>query len=172
MRVYEFIDPELGKVIPYGVYDVGKNWGWVRVGMDYDTSDFAIDSILSWWSRMGRKTYPSATKLPIMADGGGSNGTRSRLWKRGIQRLANSTGDHQICGFMYFAPPPSGAVHSLIIYNRLTPAFSSPIVFVELLYLSTSVSRDCRFRRRLPVQFAPYVPPGIPGKPGSCSPFR
>ena len=90
--VHDFADRELGKVIPYGVYDVGKNWGWVSVGMDHDTSDFAIDSILSWWSHMGRKTYPSATKLLIMADGGGSNGTRSRLWKRGIQRLANSTG--------------------------------------------------------------------------------
>src|SRR5439155_374396 len=90
--VHDFEDKELGKVIPYGVYDVGKNSGWVSVGIDHDTSDFAIDSILSWWKHMGRKNYPEATELLIMADAGGSNGTRSRLWKMGVQRLARATG--------------------------------------------------------------------------------
>jgi len=90
--VHDFEDKELGKVIPYGVYDVGKNSGWVSVGIDHDTSDFAIDSILSWWKHMGRKTYLDATELLIMADAGGSNGTRSRRWKMGVQRLANATG--------------------------------------------------------------------------------
>jgi len=90
--VHDFEDKELGKVIPYGVYDVGKNSGWVSVGMDHDTSDFAIDSILSWWEHMGRKNYPEATELLIMADAGGSNGTRSRLWKMGVQRLAHAAG--------------------------------------------------------------------------------
>ncbi len=90
--VHDFEDAELGKVVPYGVYDVGKNSGWVSVGVDHDTSDFAVDSILSWWKHMGRKTYPNAAELLIMADAGGSNGTRSRLWKIGVQRLANSTG--------------------------------------------------------------------------------
>lgn len=90
--VHDFEDKDLGKAIPYGIYDLGKNSGWVTVGIDHDTSDFAIDSILSWWKYMGRRTYPAAGELLIMADGGGSNGLRSRLWKVGVQRLANSTG--------------------------------------------------------------------------------
>jgi hypothetical protein len=91
VRVHEFEDKELGKVIPYGVYDVAKNEGWVAVGTDHDTSDFAIDTILGWWKRMGHQAYPQASELLILADSGGSNGARSRLWKLGIQRLANET---------------------------------------------------------------------------------
>ena len=98
--VHDFEDKDLGKVVPYGVYDVGKNSGWVSVGIDHHTSDFAIDSILFWWKQMGRNTYPEATELLILADAGGSNGTRSRLWKRGVQRLANATGvDITVCHF-------------------------------------------------------------------------
>jgi hypothetical protein len=90
--LHDFPDEELGKVIPYGIYDVGQNRGWVSVGLDHDTSEFAIDSILSWWKHMGYKTYPQATELLIMADAGGSNSNRSRLWKIGVQRLADLTG--------------------------------------------------------------------------------
>jgi len=90
--VHDFPDKELGKIIPYGIYDVGRNQGWVSVGIDHDTAEFAIDSILAWWKYMGSKTYPQATKLMIMADAGGSNASRSRLWKAGLQRLANLTG--------------------------------------------------------------------------------
>jgi len=89
--VHDFKDKKLGKAIPYGIYDVHDNSGWVSVGIDHDTADFAIDSILSWWKQMGRKTYPGAGELLIMADAGGSNGSRSRLWKMGLQRLANLT---------------------------------------------------------------------------------
>src|SRR6266567_1340728 len=85
-------EKELGKAIPYGIYDLGRNEGWVSVGIDHDTAEFAIDSILAWWKHMGRKAYPKATKLLIMADAGGSNASRSRLWKAGLQRLANLTG--------------------------------------------------------------------------------
>ena len=92
--LHDFPDQELGKVIPYGIYDVGRNQGWVSVGIDHDTSEFAVDSILAWWRQMGSKTYPAATKLLIMADAGGSNASRSRLWKVGLQRLANLTGLH------------------------------------------------------------------------------
>lgn len=92
--LHDFPDKELGKVIPYGIYDVGRNQGWVSVGIDHDTSEFAVDSILAWWRHMGSKTYPAATKLLIMADAGGSNASRSRLWKVGLQRLANLTGLH------------------------------------------------------------------------------
>jgi len=91
-RVHDFLDKDLGKAIPYGVYDLADNSGWVSVGIDHDTSEFAIDSILSWWKNMGSKSYPQATDLLILADGGGSNGSRSRLWKMGVQRLANTTG--------------------------------------------------------------------------------
>jgi len=91
VRVHDFEDKELGKVTPYGVYDIAKNEGWVTVGTDHDTSDFAIDTILGWWKRMGRHAYPQAMELLILADSGGSNGSRSRLWKLGVQRLANET---------------------------------------------------------------------------------
>jgi hypothetical protein len=91
VRVHDFEDKELGKVVPYGVYDLAKNEGWVTVGTDHDTSDFAIDTILGWWKRMGRQAYPEAKELLILADSGGSNGARSRLWKIGVQRLANET---------------------------------------------------------------------------------
>jgi len=90
--LHDFPDKELGKAIPYGVYDVGQNQGWVSVGIDHDTAEFALDSILSWWRHMGCKTYPEATELLLMADAGGSNSRRSRLWKMGVQRLADLTG--------------------------------------------------------------------------------
>jgi hypothetical protein len=99
-RVHDFEDKELGKAIPYGIYDLHDNSGWVSVGTDHDTSDFAIDSILSWWKQMGRKIHSDASELLIMADGGGSNSSRSRLWKIGVQRLANTTGlNIQVCHF-------------------------------------------------------------------------
>jgi Rhodopirellula transposase DDE domain len=94
--LHDFPDKELGKVIPYGIYDVGQNQGWVSVGIDHDTAEFAMDSILSWWKHMGCKTYPEATELLIMADAGGSNSSRSRLWKIGVQRLADLTGLQKI----------------------------------------------------------------------------
>lgn len=92
--IHDFPDKELGKAIPYGVYDLGRNQGWVSVGIDHDTAEFAVDSILSWWKHMGRKTYPQATELLIMADAGGSNASRSKLWKVALQGLANLTGLH------------------------------------------------------------------------------
>ncbi len=90
--VHDFQDKELGKAIPYGVYDVADNSGWVSVGIDHDTADFAIDSILSWWKHMGSQAYSEAEELLICADSGGSNSSRSRLWKLGLQRLADTIG--------------------------------------------------------------------------------
>jgi len=92
--IHDFPDEELGKAVPYGVYDVGHNQGGVSVGIDHDTAEFATDSILSWWKHMGGKVYPEATELLIMADAGGSNSNRSRLWKVGMQALADLTGLH------------------------------------------------------------------------------
>lgn len=88
---YDFMGP-LGKVAPYGVYDVGDNSGWVNVGTDADTAQFAVESIRRWWTRVGRAAYPAATELLITADGGGSNGSRLRLWKTELAAFAAETG--------------------------------------------------------------------------------
>lgn len=92
VRVYDFVIPELGRATPYGVYDVAHNAGWVNVGVDHDTATFAVESIRRWWQGVGRATYPAARRLLITADGGGSNGSRVRLWKVELQRLADETG--------------------------------------------------------------------------------
>ena len=92
VRVHDFIDPVLGKAIPYGVYDVTRNLGWVSVGIDHDTAAFAVATIKRWWQRMGRGLYPKARTLLITADSGGSNGARVRLWKWELQQFANQTG--------------------------------------------------------------------------------
>lgn len=89
VRVHDFLDPVLGKAIPYGVYDLANNEGWVSVGIDHDTAEFAANAIRLWWTRMGRHRFPRARRLVITADGGGSNGPRSRLWKWALQRLAD-----------------------------------------------------------------------------------
>jgi hypothetical protein len=92
VRVHDFIDKQLGKAIPYGVYDIVNNQGWVNVGIDHDTAQFAVHSIRSWWRQMGQRRFPRATELLITADGGGSNSSRSRLWKTSLQGLADDLG--------------------------------------------------------------------------------
>jgi len=92
VRVHDFVIPEQGKAIPYGVYDLSRNEGWVTVGIDHDTASFAVNAIRRWWSLMGRPVYPGATSLLITADAGGSNGSRLRLWKWELQRFADRTG--------------------------------------------------------------------------------
>jgi len=92
VRVHDFIDKDLGKVNPYGVYDQTHNEGWVSVGTDNDTAEFAVESIHRWWRQMGLHKYPAATELLVTADCGGSNGARNRLWKVELQRLADKTG--------------------------------------------------------------------------------
>jgi transposase len=92
VKVHDFPDEELGKVIPYGVYDMATNRGWVSVGVDHDTAEFAVETLRRWWQHMGCPAYPQATCLLIMADGGGSNGSRCRLWKVELQKLADEIG--------------------------------------------------------------------------------
>jgi hypothetical protein len=92
VNTHDFKDKELGKAIPYGVYDVGSDEGWVSVGISADTAQFAVAAIQAWWKDLGRKRYPNAETLTITADCGGSNGPRIRLWKTELQRLANHTG--------------------------------------------------------------------------------
>jgi len=92
--------PELGRVSPYGVYDLQKNDAWVSVGTDHDTSAFAVASVRRWWQAMGQPSYPQAEGLLITADGGGSNGSRVRLWKVELQRLADEIGwPIEVCHF-------------------------------------------------------------------------
>ena len=106
VRVHDFIDKTLGKVIPYGVYDILNNQGWVSVGIDHDTAQFAVHSIRTWWKKMGRHRFPRARQLLITADGGGSNSHRSRLWKVSLQKLADELGLKLVV--CHFPPPTSG----------------------------------------------------------------
>src|SRR2546421_5341003 len=92
VRVYDFPIAGLGRATPYGVYDLGQNAGWVNVGMDHDTAAFAVESLRRWWKVIGQQQYPQAKRLLISADGGGSNGSRVRLWKWELQQLADETG--------------------------------------------------------------------------------
>jgi hypothetical protein len=92
VQVHDFGYKELGKGIPYGVYDVTANTGWVSVGTDHDTAEFAVETIRRWWRKMGVRSYPKAKNLLVMADAGGSNGSRLRLWKMQIQEFADQTG--------------------------------------------------------------------------------
>ena len=92
VRVHDFLIKELGRAVPYGVYDLAANEGWVSVGIDHDTAAFAVQTIRSWWHNVGHQQYPGATCLTITADGGGSNGSRVRLWKYQLQKLADELG--------------------------------------------------------------------------------
>ena len=100
VRVHDFVDKDLGKAIPYGVYDLSANTGWVSVGCDHDTAEFAVESLRRWWYHMGAAVYPQATELLITADGGGSNSSRSRVWKVALQRRADELGlQISVCHF-------------------------------------------------------------------------
>ncbi len=92
VRVHDFVDPKLGRASPYGIYDIAADKGWVSVGIDHDTAAFAVNAIRSWWTTMGRHRYADAHTLTITADGGGSNGSRVRLWKVELQKLADELG--------------------------------------------------------------------------------
>ena len=105
VRVHDFVIPELGRAAPYGVYDLANNTGWVSVGVDHDTASFAVETIRRWWYAMGKEKYAQAEKLLITADGGGSNGSRVRLWKVELQRLADETG--LVIGVSHFPPGTS-----------------------------------------------------------------
>jgi hypothetical protein len=92
VNVHDFVDKELGKEIPYGVYDIGANVGCVSVGINHDAAQFAVNAIRRWRDTMGRERYPKSVRLMIAADGGGSNGSRVRLWKVELQKFADETG--------------------------------------------------------------------------------
>jgi len=99
-NMHDFPDKELGKAIPYGIYDIACNEGWVNVGISHDTASFAVNSIRCWWTNMGHKRFPKSTRILITADAGGSNGYRLRLWKTELQKLATSLGlNISVCHF-------------------------------------------------------------------------
>jgi hypothetical protein len=118
VKVYDFIG-DGGKVTPYGVYDISRNEAWVNVGVDHDTAEFAVQGIRGWWRTMGQSAYPGARRLLVMADGGGSNGSRNRLWKAELQRLSDETGiEITVCHF------PPGTSKWNKIEHRLFSAIS------------------------------------------------
>jgi hypothetical protein len=142
VRVHDFKDQELGKAIPYGIYDMLSNEGWVSVGIDHDTARFAAHGILCWWSEMGQNRFPHASKLLITADGGGSNSHRNRLWKIALQELADEIGlSLSVCHF----PPGTSKwnkiehrLFSFITQNWRGKPLVSRQTIVELISATTT----------------------------------
>ena len=142
VQVYDFLSQALGRAIPYGVYDLAANTGWVSVGGDHDTAAFAVQTIRRWWQDIGRQRYLKARRLVITADGGGGNGVRVRLWKRELQRLANELG---IAIEVHHLPPGTSKwnkikhrLFSFISMNwRATPLLSYRVI-VDLISATTT----------------------------------
>jgi transposase len=152
VRVHDFVQPELGRAIPYGVYDLSANTGWVSVGIDHDTAAFAVASIRHWWQAMGRRAYPRARRLLITADAGGSNGARVRLWKVELQKLADRL--HLPISVCHFPPGTSKwnkiehRLFSFISQNWRGQPLVSHAVIVNLI-AATTTTAGLRVRARL-----------------------
>ena len=151
-KVYDFPSDAMGKVTPYGVYDIVNNEGWVNVGIDKDTSEFAVQSIRNWWYNMGQYKFNQPSKLLITADGGGSNGSRVRLWKKEIQEFANETGmEISICHFPPGTSKWNKIEHRLFSYisiNWRGKSLTSYKVVVKLIG-STSTANGLTVRAKL-----------------------
>ena len=158
VRVHDFIIPEMGRANPYGVYDLAHNRGWVSVGTDHDTAAFAVSTIRRWWAGMGAALYPKAGRLLITADGGGSNGSRNRLWKRELQAFAQDTGLRiEVCHL----PPGTSKwnkiehrLFSFISQNWRGKPLSSHEVIVQLI-AATSNRKGLRVHAELDSAFYP-----------------
>ncbi|MHB9001119.1 MAG: ISAzo13 family transposase [Thermoanaerobaculia bacterium] len=152
VRVHDFLEPELGKAIPYGVYDLTSNQGWVSVGIDHDTARFAVEAIRRWWKKMGSKRYRNARRLLITADGGGSNGSRCRLWKVALQDLATQLGlAIHVCHF-----PPGTSKWNKIehrMFSHITQNWrGQPLISHEViinLIASTATKNGLKIRAAL-----------------------
>jgi hypothetical protein len=152
VRVHDFVDQELGRATPYGVYDLARNRGWVAVGIDHDTAEFAVASIARWWQGPGRAAYPNATSLLITADGGGSNASRSRLWKLELQRFADESGlELRVCHL-----PPGTSKWNKIehrLFSYITQNWrGKPLVSYEVivqLIAATTTTRGLQVRCEL-----------------------
>jgi transposase len=133
VRTHDFKDPELGKAIPYGIYDLANDEGWVSVAIDHDTAQFAVASIGGWWEHLGSQRYPAATTLTITADCGGSNGYRTRLWKTELQRLADQTGlQIRVCHFPPATSKWNKVEHRLFSFISLNWR-AKPLVSLEVV---------------------------------------
>src|SRR5260370_16034145 len=145
VRVHDFLIKELGRAVPYGIYDLADNAGWVNVGINHDTAAFAVHSIRRWWQEIGRLRYPAATRLVITADGGGSNGSRVRLWKLELQRLADEL---DIAIEVHHLPPGTSKwnkiehrLFSFITLNWRAKPLISYQVIVDLIAATTTKAR-------------------------------
>jgi len=151
-KVYDFPSDAKGKVTPYGIYDITNNTGWVNVGINKDTSEFAVESIRRWWYKMGSQNYATPNKLLITADGGGSNGSRTRLWKREIQNLANELNmEISICHFPPGTSKWNKIEHRLFSYisiNWRGKPLTSYEVIVNLIG-STTTSKGLKVKSEL-----------------------
>ena len=142
MRVHDFLIKDLGRAVPYGIYDLPANAGWVNVGVDNDTASFAVQTIRRWWQEVGRIRYPLARRLVITADGGGSNGSRVRLWKLELRRLADELG---LSIEVHHLPPGTSKwnkiehrLFSFITQNWRAKPLLSYRVIVELIGATTT----------------------------------
>ena len=158
VRVHDFLIPELGRANPYGIYDIGLNTGWVSVGVDHDTAEFAVASIRRWWRQMGQPAYPKATRLLITADGGGSNGSRVRLWKLELQKFADEAKlSIAVCHF-----PPGTSKWNKIehrLFSRITQNWrGKPLISLEVmvsLIASTSTKTGLKVHSELDTRTYP-----------------
>jgi hypothetical protein len=143
VRVHDFVIFKLGKVAPYGVYDIAANHGWVSVGIDADTGAFAVASIRRWWQKLGAARYPTAKRLLITADCGGSNGNRMRLWKRELQVLADELG---IAITMNHLPPGTSKwnriEHKLLAFITMNWRAKPLISYLAIIQLIASTTTD------------------------------
>ena len=158
VSTHDFMDPENGRAAPYGIYDLVNNTGFVNVGTSADTAAFAVESIRRWWLSMGQESYPAATKLLITADGGGSNGSRVRLWKTELQSFANETGlEISVCHF------PPGTSKWNKIEHRMFSYISQnwrgkPLISIEtIVNLIGSTKTKTGLKIQTAVDTSPYV---------------
>jgi transposase len=167
VKVHDFIDRDLGKAIPYGVYDVARNVGWVNVGCDHDTAAFAVASIRRWWRNMGQRVYPRADELLICADSGGSNGYRTRLWKVELQRFADETGlEVTVCHLPPGTSKWNKIEHRLFSYISMNwrgkPLISHEVV-VNLI-AATTTTKGLKVKARLELKPIPNQGRGNKGR--------
>lgn len=151
MRVHDFIIPEQGKAIPYGVYDLSRDEGWVSLGIDHDTASFAVSAVRQWWKVMGRAAYPDAESLLITADAGGSNGPRVRLWKWELQKFANKAGlSITVCHFPPGTSKWNTIEHRLFSYIAMNWRGKPLVSLAAIVSLigSTTTSSGLRIRSR------------------------
>jgi transposase len=161
VRVHDFLIPEQGKAIPYGVYDLSRDEGWVTVGIDHDTASFAVNAIRRWWKVMGRPAYPGTTSLLITADAGGSKGPRLRLWKWELQRFANRTGlAITICHFPPGTSKWNKIEHRLFSHIAMNWRGKPLVSLATIVNLIASTRTRSGLRIRSEIDHHPY-PQGV-----------